>query len=212
MNTNGNNASGYGVTIQPAAPNAAGLVWRVESVRHLPPGENGGRHNVYFDVYDLDGRPMRGDAKLRVGWTWLGRHGDEPAPPAPLEKSAPEPMGNIALGHGQVASVWVEGDGVPSDIVAGLHTDHPDESGDVTRGHHSFAVVWRKVLATPAAPPQPPVVQPPAPVQPPQPPVPDDERAAIAAGLRRVAGALEGAAIDLRHLAAAVESQGEAKG
>ena len=207
-----NLASGYGVTIQPAAPNAAGLVWRVESVRHLPPGENGGRHHCYFDVYDLDGRPMRDDAKLRGGWTWLGRHGDEPAPPALLEKRAPEPMGNIALGRGQIASVWIEGDGVPSDIVAGLSTDHPDESGDVTRGHHSFAVVWRKVLATPA--------QPPAPVQPPQPPISDDERAAIASGLRRVADTLEGGAIDLRHLANAVEAmglalgmaQGEAKG
>ena len=203
-----NLASGYGVTIQPAAPNAAGLVWRVESVRHLPPGENGGRHHCYFDVYDLDGRPMRGSEKLRVGWTWLGRHGDEPAPPAPLEKRPPEPMGNIALGHGQVASVWVEGDGVPSDIVAGLHTDHPDESGDVTRGHHSFAVVWRKVLAVPAVPP---VVV--TPTQPPtQPPMTDDERAAIAAGLRRVADTLNAAAIDLRHLATAVEAQGEAKG
>ena len=212
MNTNGNNAAAYGVTVQAATPNAQGLVWRVESVRHLPPGENGGRHNVYFDLYDLDGRPMRGDAKLRIGWTWLGRHGDEPAPPAPLEKREPKPMGNIALGAGQIVSVWVEGDGVPSDIVAGLHTDHPDESGDVTRFHHSFAVRYRKVLATPA--------QPPAPVQPPQPPVSDDERAQIAGGLRRVAGVLEGAAIDLRHLANAVEAmglalgmaQGEAKG
>ena len=105
-----------------------------------------------------------------------------------------------------MARVWVEGDGVPSDIVAGLHTDHPDEGADVTNGHHSFVVRFRKVLATPA---QPPVVVPPAPVQP---PMRDDERAAIAAGLRRVAGVLEGAAIDLRHLATAVESRGEAEG
>ena len=210
MNTNGNNASGYGVTIQPAAPNAAGLVWRVESVRHLPPGENGGRHNVYFDVYGEDGRPMRGDPTLYVGWKWKGQRLDEPAPPAPLEKRAPEPMANIALGNGQIVSAWVMGDGVPSDIVAGLHTNHPDEGGDVTRGHHSFAVVFRKTRVA-AAPP--PVVTPPVvPVTPPQPPMPDEERAAIAAGLRRVAGVLEGAAVDLRHLAAAVECQGAAKG
>ena len=204
-----NNASGYGVTVLPAAPNAAGLVWRVESVRHLPPGENGGRHHIFFDLYGEDGRPMRGDANLRIGWKWNGQRADEPAPPAPLEKRAPEPMANIALGNGQIVSAWVMGDGVPSDVVTGLHTDHPDESGDVTRGHHSFAVVWRKVLATPAVPP----VQPPPVVQPPtQPPMPDDERAAIAGGLRRVAQQLRGGAIDLEHLAAAVEAQGEAKG
>ena len=201
-----NNASDYGIAVLPAAPNAAGLVWRAEEVRHLPPGENGGRHNVYFDVYDLDGREPRGSTDVRIGWDWNGRHGDEEAKPAPLEKLAPEAMANIALGAGQTVSAWVEGDGVPSDVVTGLSTDHPDESGDVTRYHHSFAVRFRKVLATPA---QPPVVQPPAPVQP---PVRDDERGAIAAGLRRVADTLNAAAIDLRHLATAVEAQGEALG
>ena len=204
-----NNASGYGVTVLPAAPNAQGLVWRVESVRHLPPGENGGNHHIYCDVFGLDGRELRGSATVRIGWDWNGRRGDERADPAPLEKRPPEHMANIPLGHGQVARVWVEGDGVPSDVVAGLHTDHPDEGGDVTRYHHSYAVRFRKVRATPA---QPPVVVPPTPVQPPQPPVPDDERAAIAGGLRRVAQQLRGGAIDLEHLASAVECQGEAKG
>ena len=204
-----NNASGYGVAVVPAAPNAAGLVWRAEEVRHLPPWENGGNHHVYCDVYDLDGRELRGSTAVRIGWDWNGRHGDEEAKPAPLEKRAPEHMANIALGRGQVARVWVEGNGIPSDVVTGLHTDHPDEGGDVTRYHHSFAVRFRKVSATPA---QPPIITPPAPVQPPQPPMRDDERAAIAAGLRRVAGVLEGAAVDLRHLAAAVECQGEALG
>ena len=199
-----NNASEYGVSVLPAQPNAAGYVWRVEEVRHLPPGENGGNHHVYCDVFGLDGRELRGSTAVRIGWDWNGRHGDERADPAPLEKRSPEHMANIALGRGQVARVWVEGDGVPSDVVAGLHTDHPDEGGDVTRYHHSYAVRFRKVLATPA---QPPVVVPPQP-----PPVPDDERTGIASGLRRVAGVLEGAAVDLRHLAAAVEAQGEALG
>ena len=198
----GNNATAYGVRVQTAAPNAAGMVWRVEEVRHLPPGENGGNHHVYFDVYDLDGRELRGSTAVRIGWDWNGRHGDERADPAPLEKRAPEHTANIALGEGQTARVWVEGDGVPSDVVAGLSTDHTDESGDVTRFHHSFAVRFRKVLATPAQPP----------VQPVQPPMPDEERATIAAGLRRVADTLNAAAIDLRHLATAVEAQGEAKG
>ncbi len=201
-----NEATSYGVSITRATPNAAGLAWRCEGVQHVPPGENGGNHHVYCDVYDLYGRELRGSTAVRIDWDWNGRHGDEEAKPAPLEKSAPEHMANIALGRGQVARVWVEGDGVPSDVVCGLHTDHPDESGDVTNGHHSFAVLWRKVLATPA---QPPVITP-APVQPPT--QPNEERATIAAGLRRVAGVLNAAAIDLEHLAEAVEAQGEARG
>lgn len=202
-----NNATSYGVTVLPVTPDASGYAWRVTDIRHVPPGENGGRHHIYFDLYDEDGSEQRGKPNARIAWTWNGRQNWEPAPPAPLEKAAPEHMANIAMGSGQVVSAWVEGDGVPSDVVAGLHTDHPDEGADVTNGHHSFVVRFRKALATPA---QPPVV-PPAPVQP-QPPVPDEERAAIAAGLRRVADTLDAAAIDLRHLATAVEAQGEAKG
>ena len=151
-----NNASAYGVTVQPATPNAAGLVWRVESVEHVPLGENGGNHHVYCDVYDLDGREMRGNPGLSIAWDWNGRRADEPAPPAPLEKRAPEHMANIPLGRGQVARVWVQGDGVPSDVVTGLHTGHPDEGGDVTEGHHSFRVRVRKVRVGVTQPPAPP--------------------------------------------------------
>ena len=44
---------------------------------------------------------------------------------------------------GQKLEVWVDGRGIPSDIVTNLHTDHPDEpapSGELwnTKGHHSF--------------------------------------------------------------------------
>ena len=199
-----NDATQYGVTIQRATPNSTGRVWRALLVKHLEPHENGDNHHLYCDVYGEDGRELRGSTGVRVAWTWNGRRADEPAPPAPLEKPKPEHMANIPMNKGQIVSAWVDGFGYPSDIVAGLHTDHPDEGDDVRRGHHSFVVRFRKVLATPA--------QPPTPVQPPQPPAPDDERAGIAAGLRRVATALEGAAVDLRHLAAAAECQGEAKG
>ena len=196
---NVNNATAYGVTVQPATPNAAGLVWRVESVEHVPPGENGGNHHVYCDVYDLDGREMRGNPGLSIAWDWNGRRADEPAPPAPLEKRAPEHMANIALGRGQVARVWVQGDGVPSDVVAGLHTGHPDEGGDVTEGHHSFRVRWRKVRVG--------AEQPPAPPQPPT-WAGGQEANAAAASLTALADRLQAVVDVLREIAAYQRGQG----
>lgn len=204
-----NNANGYGVTVLPAAPNAAGYVWRAADVQHVAAGRNGGNHHIYLDVYDEQGGEVRGNANVRVVWGWEGQRPDEPAPAKALDKPRGEHMTNIPMDAGQVIRCAVQGYDYPSDIVAGLHTNHPDEGDDVRRGHHSFVVTFR--LMREAVQP-PPVVQPPTPVQPPQPPAPDDERAGIAAGLRRVAGVLEGAAVDLRHLAAAVECQGEAKG
>lgn len=192
-----NQATQYGVTVQQAEPDESGCAWRVEGVRHLPAGENGGRHHVFVDAYDEDGRGLRGRQDMRVAWDWDGRHGDEEAKPAPFEKSAPEPMANIALGHGQVARVWIEGDNTPSDVVANLHTNHDDEGEGVTRFHHSFAVVFRKAREN---------VQPDVPpTAPPSPQPVDGERAAIAARLREMAA-------DANHLANAVEALGMARG
>ena len=197
MNTDGNNATAYGVTVQPATPNADGYVWRVEEVRHVPPGENGGNHHIYCDVWGVDGREERGNPAVRIGWDWNGRHGDERADPAPLEKRAPEHMANIPLGRGQVARVWVDGDGAPSDVVAGLRTDHPDESGDVTNGHHSFVVRWRmvRVSVPPPVTVAPPVVT--QPVEPGSPPALE-----TAAQLESLANSLQAAADALRTIAA----------
>ena len=193
-----NNASGYGVTVLPAQPNAAGYVWRATDIQHVTVGRNGGNHHIYLDVYDEQGGEMRGNANVRVVWGWEGQRPDEPAPAKALDKPRGEHMTNIPLDAGQTAWIAVEGYGVPSDVVRGLSTNHPDEGDDVRRGHHSFIVTFRQMRE---------MVQP---VQPP--PLADEERTEIASGLRRVAGALEGAAIDLRHLAAAVECQGEALG
>ena len=201
--TNNNNASGYGVTVQPAAPNAAGYVWRAADIQHVAVGRNGGNHHIYLDVYDEQGGEVRGNANVRVVWGWEGQRADEPAPAKALDKPRGEHMTNIPMDAGQVIRCAVQGYDYPSDIVSGMHANHPDEGDDVRRGHHSFIVTFRLMREA---------VQPPTPVQPPQPPMPDEERAAIAAGLRRVAQQLRGGAIDLEHLADAVEAMGLAKG
>jgi len=194
-----NTATGYGVTIERAAPNAAGEVWRAVDVAHVPAERNGDRHNVYVNAEDETGRRATG---VGFDWGWEGQGAGEPAP-AP-EIKAEEWMANIPMFSGQRIWCRVNGCGIPSDTVRGLHTGHARTGEGDGPGHHSFAVVWRKVSAVPAPPP---VV---VPVQPPI--VPDDERFAIAARLRAEADGLEGAAINLRHLATAVEAMGVALG
>ena len=95
MNTDGNNATAYGVTIQRTQPDANGLAWRCEEVQHLSPGENGGNHHVYCDVFDLYGRELRGSTAICIGWDWEGRHGDEEK--AKFEKDTAPGVGHVYL-------------------------------------------------------------------------------------------------------------------
>ncbi len=143
-----NLAESYGVQVVPAQVAAGQSYWRVTGVRHLTPDENRGRHNVYVDALDESGHRSR-EVALRIGWTWDGRHPDEPADPKPLDKPDDEPAGTVDIFSGQRIEVWIEGDGLASDHVANLHTDHPDEpdpSGELwnSRGHHSFHVVFQR--------------------------------------------------------------------
>lgn len=143
-----NQAEGYGVRIAPATVTTGQEYWQVLSVRHLPPDENRGKHNVYVDALTADGQRERTPA-LRIGWTWEGRRGDEVADPKPLDKPDNEPAGNVDLNRGQIVQIWIEGDGLPSERVENLHTDHPDEAGSEgagnTRFHHSFHVTFQRV-------------------------------------------------------------------
>jgi hypothetical protein len=141
------------VTVTPADVFEGEAYWRAEFVEHLDPLRNRSKHNVYVDVVGADGQRVR-DARLRIGWTWEGRRSDEQATPARLDKPDGEWHGNVPLGHvGQVTSVWIEGDGAPSDVVGNLHTRHPNEptpgSAELfnTVGHHSFYVRFRRVVA-----------------------------------------------------------------
>jgi len=142
-----NDAASYGVKIQ----KVGGARYRCIGVHHLTPDENGGNHHVYLDVLDAQGKRVYG---IPIGWDWVGRTPAEPARPVAVDKRAGEPGSNIGLGLGQIATVWVLGDG-PSDRVYNLRTDHPDEAPGNTRGHHSFYVVFQEGEAAPAPTPDP---------------------------------------------------------
>ena len=119
-------------------------VWRCVLIHHLTGIENGGNHHVYVDLIDSDGKPLVNPPQM-LGWTWVGKRGDEPANDVRFDKAPPEPGANIPLGKGQVASVWIRG-GL-SDVVAGLRTDPSvdDEPGNSTF-HHSTYVVFQRVM------------------------------------------------------------------
>lgn len=151
----------YDVYLEEAVPSSNGVCWKLMSATHLLPSENLGRHNVYVSVVDDMGNRVT-DANLRIGWSWEGRRDDEPAPPLPLDKRDGEPPGNLPLfSPGMKASVWITGDGNPSDKVVNLHTNHPDElgpGGEVWNsvGHHSFNLIFQRVkkaIGPPVTPP-----------------------------------------------------------
>lgn len=150
-----NKAVSYGVTVQPVATNQKR--WVAEFVEHLLPDENRGRHSVFVDVED--GVRVR-DPNLRIGWTWEGRQPNQDAPPKPLDKPDTDlAHGNLDIYPQQTLTVWITGDGLPSDRVSGIHTRHPDERGPKgelwnSYGHHSFFVRFVRTPAD-AAEPQP---------------------------------------------------------
>lgn len=147
----GNQAADYGASIQTVDVAPGVTYWKVVSVRHLSPDENRGRHNIYVDAVDEAGQRVR-DANLRIHYTWEGRREDEPADPKPLDKPDNEPAGNLDVYKGQIITVWLADDGLSSDRVAGLHTDHDDEPASDggngnTRFHHSFYVRFQRAQA-----------------------------------------------------------------
>lgn len=117
---------------------------------------------------------------LRIGWTWEGRRQDEQAPLVPLNKNDNE------TGHGDIPlttmnqriSIWIVGGGIPSDVVAGMHTNHPDEWPGNTRGHFSFEVIFQRAQDEDVEP---------------EPPVEDGEVGRLKAAIREAIAVLEAA-------------------
>lgn len=142
------------VTVQPLF---MGMPYEVALVHYLAPNENQGGQATYFDVLDANGRPLVKPTNLQVGWTWDGRHDDEPAPPAIFEKDSPEPGANITLFFGQHATVWLEkldgGRRTVSNTASGFRTDLPGDGSGNRVGHNSFYVVFRPVAPTTSEPP-----------------------------------------------------------
>jgi hypothetical protein len=153
----------YGVDVLSTREPGQKRYWQAVEVLHLTPEENKGRRNVYVDVVDINGTPLRDG---QVSWRWEGQRPDEIAKPAPLTKEGPNETGmaDVPLEPGMVASIWLEPE--PSDRVTGLSTDHPQElgaNGEIWNGpgHHSFYVKFQEVRLT--DPPTPPLPNPPRP-------------------------------------------------
>lgn len=143
-----NQAAAYGVTVVPVTPVRAAF-WRAVEVRHLSPSENKGRRGVYVDVIGPDGKRVR-NSTLMLCYSWQGRGATEAAPPKPFDKENDTGHGMIDIWKGQVLSVWVGGDGLASDVVQGMHSNHPDEPGPNGEtwnsvGHHSFYIKFQVV-------------------------------------------------------------------
>jgi hypothetical protein len=147
VNGDANDADKYGVRIVPAEVAPGQLYWRVIGVRHLEPAENTGKHNLYADLLDEDGKRVR-DGSFQLERGWEGQRPDETAPLVRFDKGDNEPATNIPIDRNQTLWVRVAGD-LPSDKVENLHTKHADEPGPNgelwnTIGHHSFYVVFQR--------------------------------------------------------------------
>jgi hypothetical protein len=141
-----NDATGYGVQIQPANTAPGALYWQAVRVHHLTPQENGGNHHIYLDVRDptqgggVDGVRVNA-ARLRVTW-----EGGEQI--VTIDKPLNESGTNLPLWKGQVCdaiALGLPGGELASDRVTNMHTGHPDEAVGNTLFHHSFGVTFLKV-------------------------------------------------------------------
>lgn len=139
------NIEEYGVEIKrPAGMEGGDYFWKVISVEHVPPGENGGNRHVYVDVYGLHGEELRGSPVVKVFWGWDGQKSFEESPSVSLDKPSGEHMANIPMNWGQEIFVSITSpENYCREIVSGLHTAHPDEGDDVRTGHHSFVVKFQ---------------------------------------------------------------------
>ena len=158
---NANHAAEYGVSIQLASP-IGGALWRIIDVHHMTPAENHGQHNLFALVIDEQGARVT-NPDLRLLFTWQGRRNDEPAPPAPLTKTGERYMADVPIFPGQILSAWIGGDGISSDVVDGLSTNHPSDGDGNSPGHHSYEVTWQRQQfdAPQPEPPVPPIEPPP---------------------------------------------------
>lgn len=159
------NAAAYDVGLAPAVVPAEQHCWRVLGVHHLTPAENRGNRHVFVDIVDETGARVQ-EPNLRLAWGWEGQRADEQANPRAFDKQGNEPNTNVDVYSGQRLWIEVSGDGLASDRVYNMHTNHPDEPGPNGEtwnsiGHHSFYVLFQRTRAT-VAPVEPEPTEPPA--------------------------------------------------
>lgn len=126
--------------------------FEIVEVYHLPGTENQGKRNVFVEVTPPDN-------SLLIGWTWDGRHTDEPAPPVPLEKSSPPGgAGDVPIFEGQRITVWLQRNGYPvSDTAGNLNGEIVPPAWDTGNSlyHHSYTVRFQKRTSQPPVDPPP---------------------------------------------------------
>lgn len=145
-----NLAADYGVSIVRARSIAA---YRCMLTYHLTKDENAGRHNIFVEVLDEQGRR---DKSPMLNWTVSL---DRPPQTKALDKPDNEPAADIPLSAQDTVTLRIN-DGTPngdSDSVGGLHFRHFSD-GDY--GHHSYYIVFGKQSALT------PPIEPPTPVEP----------------------------------------------
>jgi hypothetical protein len=151
-----NDAERYEVRIVPAQVEPGQLYWRAIGVRHLEPAENTGKHNLYAELLDEEGKRVR-DANVQLARGWEGQRPDEKSPLVRFDKGENEPATNVPIDRNQKLWVAVASD-LPSDRVENLHTKHADEPGPNGElwnsiGHHSFYVVFQRTRSAGSTPP-----------------------------------------------------------
>lgn len=165
-----NDAKTYGVTLDTADVPEGALYWKCKRIHHLTADENSGNHNIYVNVFRMDGSdparvfkednaPLVTDQRPDVQMFW-----PDGTAKIPLEKSWPdEPMGNGVLTRDGVGVMVLSE--IDSDRVLNLHTNHPDElkeDGTIgnSNGHHSFLVEWQLCQKGGESEPEPPTPEP----------------------------------------------------
>jgi hypothetical protein len=130
-----NDAAAYGVVVVPAEVVPGQIFWKVVVVHHLTPAENRGNHHIFVDVVDENDKRIYG---ARVKMTWQTGSGINA-----IDKPPNEAGTNFPMWKNQVCNIEVV-DGLVSDRVLNLHTNHPDEGDGNTVFHHSFFVKFKK--------------------------------------------------------------------
>lgn len=128
-------------------------VYKIIGIHKLTPQENVGKHNLYIEVRDSEGR--RPKEPIFINWGWAGQRSNEKSLPILLDKPLSEPYGNIPIWSNQV--IWATVGNRLAETVSNVHTHLPDEGPGNTYGHYSYLVVWQEVTGEqePLPPPSP---------------------------------------------------------
>lgn len=127
-----------GVSLVEVAPKPGQIVWRVKSIRWLNEQESQGRHHIYVDTLDEQGRRMAG-VPLRVMWPTGNTNIVSEAKPG-------EPYSaNYPMSPSRNEFSLTIADGTPAEMVRGIGMGMDTPSGFNAGIHTSTAVVFQRV-------------------------------------------------------------------